>query len=29
MTDLNTPALRAQFEDIIVAGLRKLGVPEE
>jgi adenylate cyclase len=27
--DLNTPALHAQFEDIIVAGLRKLGIPEE
>jgi adenylate cyclase len=27
--DLNTPALHAQFEDILVAGLRKLGIPEE
>ena len=26
---LNTPALHAQYEDIIVAGLRKLGIPEE
>ena len=27
--DLNTPALHAQFEDIMVAGMRKLGIPEE
>jgi TolB-like protein/class 3 adenylate cyclase/Flp pilus assembly protein TadD len=27
--DLNTPAVRAQFETIFVAGLRKAGMPEE
>jgi adenylate cyclase len=27
--DLNTPAVRAQFETIFLAGLRKAGMPEE
>ena len=27
--DLNTPAVRAQFEMIFLAGLRKAGMPEE